>query len=417
MAKDPRVTRIEDLPGPKSKGELEEMKMPYEEYCKGIFDVGNEHTKPRPLEGIRWLSCTMYIFTPHSVANLAELGAECIKIEMPRMGDAMRHTSPFNECYLYPLHDTRPMTGTGLGFTNANVNKYFLTMDYHLPEMVEIFYGLVKKSDGLTELYRPGTMDKWKMSYRQLSEINPRFIYVWGGGFGYGPKMFGGSYDILGQAHAGLASITGMHEYMGGHATKCTNWVIDWASGTIITSGILAAIHWRRKTGLGTMLEVAQVQVPTRMLGHTLPMYGKFGIVRQRWGNWDTQLAVHGIILCGKSDFPDVDNPQDKFCARYVMVSAFQDEDFKAERCRPSGRTCSQRPRGLREPTLPRERHGSLAGRSSVRRYVAAKWLQLRTHGKNPAKDQLAMAPGGCRQQGDLPRPARHSALPDPRVV
>ena len=128
MAKDPRVTRIEDLPGPKSKGEMDEMQMPYEEYCKKIFDVGNEHTKPISLKGIRWLSCTMYIFTPHSVANLAELGAEVIKIEMPRMGDAMRHTSPFNECYLYPLHDTRPMTGTGLGFTNANPNKYFLTI-------------------------------------------------------------------------------------------------------------------------------------------------------------------------------------------------------------------------------------------------------------------------------------------------
>ena len=72
MAKDPRVTRIEDLPGPKSKGEMDEMKMPYEEYCKKLFDVGNEHTKPIALKGIRWLSCTMYIFTPHSVANLAE---------------------------------------------------------------------------------------------------------------------------------------------------------------------------------------------------------------------------------------------------------------------------------------------------------------------------------------------------------
>ena len=336
MAKDPRVTRIEDLPGPKSQGEMDEMKMPYEEYCKQAFDVGNEHAKPAALKGIKWLSCTMYIFTPHSVANLAEHGAQVVKIEMPRMGDAMRHTSPFNECYLYPLHDTRPMTGTGLGFTNANPNKYFLTMDYHIPEMVEVFYGLVKKFDGLTELYRPGTLDKWKMSYRYLSEINPRFIYVWGGGFGYGPKIFGGSYDILGQAHAGLASVTGMHEYMGGHATKQTNWVIDWQSGNLITCSILAAIHHRRKTGLGTMIEFSQVQVPTRMLGHSLPMYGKFGVVRQRWGNWDTQLCAHGIILCGKSDFPDADNPQDKFCARYVMVSAFQDEDFK-ELCAITG--------------------------------------------------------------------------------
>jgi len=271
----------------------------------------------------------MYIFTPHSVANLAELGAEVIKIEMPRMGDPIRHTSPFNEAYLYPLHDSRPMTGTGFGFLGANDSEYHITMDYHLEEMKEAFYRLVKMSDGLTECYRPGTFDRWKQSYRYLQEMNPRFIYVWGGGFGYGPKIFGASYDILGQAHAGLASVTGMHDFMGGHVAKHSNWCIDWYSGTLITYGILAAMHWRRKTGLGTMIEFSQAQAATRTLGYTVPLYGRFGIVRQRWGNWDTQLCVHGIILCGKSDFPDSENPQDKYDARYVMVSAFQDADFK----------------------------------------------------------------------------------------
>src|SRR4030067_3542474 len=227
MAKDPRETRIEDLPGPKSQGELEEMKMPYEEYCRKAFAPGTAWAKPEALKGIRWLSCTMYIFTPHSAANLAELGADVIKIEIPRMGDAMRHTSPFNEAYLYPLHDTRPMTGTGFGFLNANSNERFLSMDYHIPDMVDVFYRLVKMSDGLTELYRPGTLDRWKMSYRYLQEMNPRFIYVWGGGFGYGPKVFGGSYDILGPAHAEIASIRGTEEYMGGHPPKAPNWRTD----------------------------------------------------------------------------------------------------------------------------------------------------------------------------------------------
>lgn len=324
-----KVCDIEDLPGPKSKEELEEMKMPFEEYCRKAFDPGNEMTKPMSLKGIRWLSTTMYIFTPHSAANLAELGAEVIKVEMPRMGDPMRHTSPFNEAYLYPLHDTRPMTGTGFGFLNANINEYYITLDYHLPESKRVFYDLVKMSDGLTECYRIGTFDRWKQSYRQIMEMNPRFIYVWGGGFGYGPKVFGGSYDILGQAHAGLASITGTHEDFGGHATKCTNWCIDWYSGTQIAVAALAALNWRRKTGLGTMVEFSQVQAATRMCGYTAPLYGRFGIVRQRWGNWDTQLCVHGIIMTGKVDFPDRDNPQEKFESRYVMLSAFQDADFK----------------------------------------------------------------------------------------
>ena len=325
-----KVCNLEELDGPKSKEELEEMKAPFEEYCKKVFDVGNEFVKPDALKGIRWMSCTMYIFTPHSVANFAELGAEVIKLEMPRMGDPMRHTSPFNECYLYPLHDTRPMSGTGLGFVNANSNEYYITLDYHVPESKRIYYDLVKMSDGLTECYRHGTFDRWKQGYRDLQELNPRFIYVWGGGFGYGPKIFGGSYDILGQAHAGLSSITGTHEDFGGHSTKSTNWVIDWYSGTQITVAALAAMIWRQKTGLGTMIEFSQVQAATRCCAHTTPLYGNFGIVRQRWGNWDTQLCVHGIIMTGKCDFPDAVNPQEKFESRYVMLSAFQDADFKA---------------------------------------------------------------------------------------
>ncbi len=355
MAKDPRICRLEDLPGPKckeeleeikapyedvyrtakdpnytSKEELDELKMTYEDYCRMSFAPGHEFEKPQPLKGVRWLSTTMYIFTPHSVSNLAELGAFVVKVEMPRMGDPMRHCAPFNEPYLYPLHDTRPPTGTGMGYLNANPNEYHISMDYHIPELISgPFYSLVRKFDGLTQCYRPGTFDRWKMSYRYLMEVNPRFISVWGGGFGYGPKCFGGSYDILGQAHAGLASVTGHHDFMGGHPTKHSNWCIDWYSGTQITFGILSALHWRRKTGLGTKIEFSQVQAATRCLGHAAPLYGRFGIVRQRWGNWDTQLCVHGIILCGKSDFPDAINPQDKLEARYAMISAFQDADFK----------------------------------------------------------------------------------------
>jgi crotonobetainyl-CoA:carnitine CoA-transferase CaiB-like acyl-CoA transferase len=332
-----REARVEELPGPKSAEELAEEKVPYEEFLRKVFDPHNNFAKPESLAGVRWLSCTMYIFTPHSAANLAELGAEVIKIEMPRMGDPMRHTSPFNEAYLYPLHDSRPSTGTGFGFLGANVNEYYMSLDYHRPEGIEVMHKLVQMSDGLTECYRPGTFDRWKISYRQLQEINPRFIYVWGGGFGYGPKVFGGSYDILGQSHAGLASVTGFHEDFGGHPVKHTNWQIDWYSGTHITAAVLAALLWRRKTGLGTMIEFSQVQAATRMLGYGVPLYQRFGVVRQRWGNWDTQLCVHGIIRCGQSDYPDDPNPQLRLDARYAMVSAFQDADFK-ELCDIVGR-------------------------------------------------------------------------------
>ena len=312
-------------------------KLPYEEYVKKLFDPQHNFDKPEALKGIRWISATMYIFTPHSVANLAELGAEVVKIETPRMGDPMRHTSPFNEAYLYPLHDTRPTTGTGFGFMNANSNKYFVSLDYHQKEAKGIMHDLIRQSDGLTECYRPATFEKWGIAYRQAAEINPRFIYVWGGGFGIGPKIFGGSYDILGQAQGGVAGLTGFHEDLGGYPAKATNRIIEWNTGNQISVGIMAALYWRRKTGIGTMIEFSQVHAATRYTGYGLPLYQRFGIVRQRWGNWDTQLSVHGIIRTGKSDFPKDTNPQLREDARYVMVSAFHDADFK-ELCDLIGR-------------------------------------------------------------------------------
>ena len=174
------------------------------------------------------------------------------------------------------------------------------------------------------------------------------------------------------------------------------------------------------------MIEFSQVQAATRCLGYAVPLYGRFGIVRQRWGNWDTQLCVHGIILCGKSDFPDAENPQDKFEARYVMVSAFQDADFK-ELCnvikkpdlysqiqdaqgtgrgpgpgrdlqghrgmgrrqdpvrggqdpegrRHSGRAGDERPGSLRVRALPAAGHGALDRRPALRRHPGPGRLQL----------------------------------------
>ena len=313
-------------------------KIPFEEYCRKVFDPSKTFEKPEALKGWRHVSSTMYILSPHVGATLAEYGAEVIKVEMPRLGDPMRHTSPFNEAYLWPETDHRPLTGTGFGFLHANVNKYFVTLDYHADEAKELYYDLIRISDSMAECYRPGTFFRWGIGYPQLKEVNPRLIYIWLGGFGnYGPRRYGGSYDILGQACGGLAAITGWHEDFGGHPAKHTNWIIDWYAGLTGLIGILAAAHYRKKTGEGTFIDLSQISCSTRATGYSFPLYGRFGVVRQRWGNWDTLLSVHGIIMAGKTDDPEHPNPQISVESRYVMVSAFQDEDFR-ELCYLIGR-------------------------------------------------------------------------------
>jgi crotonobetainyl-CoA:carnitine CoA-transferase CaiB-like acyl-CoA transferase len=69
---------------------------------------------------------------------------------------------------------------------------------------------------------------------------------------------------------------------------------------------------------------------------YALPLWGRFGVVRQRFGNYDTQLAVHGVVMCGKSSYPDSDNPQELENS-YIFIQAYEDEDFK-KLCKLMGR-------------------------------------------------------------------------------
>ena len=156
----------------------------FEEYCQEVFHQKNKFGKPEALKGYRVLSITQYILGPSSAAYLAELGAEVIKLELPRRGEPMRHTTPYNEPLLYPLSKQMPEKGTGLGFFGANNNEYFLSLDFHKEQAKEIVKMLAAKSDAIMENYRAGTFDRWGIGYRQLAKVNPRLVYQWMGGFG-----------------------------------------------------------------------------------------------------------------------------------------------------------------------------------------------------------------------------------------
>src|SRR6266498_750880 len=285
----------------------------FEEWCQQEFNPAAAFSKPEVLKGYRVLSCTQYILGPSCAAYLGELGAEVIKIEQPRTGEPMRHTTPWNEPLLYPLSRWVPERGTGLGFFGANYNEYFVGLDFHRPEARELMYKLAAKADVVVENYRPGTFDRW----------------------GHGRNR--ASYDILGQAQGGAFGITGWQEEFGGFPSKHTIWLADYWGGMMQAVNILAALYWRDTvSGEGTFLEYSQVDGVTRQLEWSLPVYGRYGVVRQRWGGWDTELCVNGIIGCGKSSYPDSDNPQEQE-EGFITITAYQDEDF-ARLCDVIGR-------------------------------------------------------------------------------
>lgn len=308
--------------------ELKEMT--FEDFCRTVFDPSKRHSKPQVLKGKVAISTTQYILGPSNASYLAELGAYTIKIELPKRGEPMRHTTPFNEPFLYPLSRWMPDKGTGLGFFGANHNEYFLGLDFHKPEAVEIMKMIAAKADTVSENYRAGTFDRWGIGFRQLSEVNPRLIYQWMGGFGgWGPGRNRASYDILGQAQGGCFSVTGLQGEKGGMPSKQTIWVMDYWGGAMGAFQMLANMWWRDNiSNRGNFMEYSQVHGAQRHLSDCIALYGRYGLVSQRWGQWDILLCVHGNIKCGKSSYPKSDNPQE-LEEGYILVSAYEDDAYK----------------------------------------------------------------------------------------
>jgi len=111
--------------------------------------------------------------------------------------------------------------------------------------------------------------------------------------------------------------------------SKQTIWIMDYWGGAISAFNIIACLYWRDNvSNKGNFLEYSQVHGAQRHLTDFISLYGKTGIVAQRWGNWEPLLCVHGILKCGKSSYPNSKNPQEQEVG-FCFVSAYKDEDFK----------------------------------------------------------------------------------------
>lgn len=146
------------------------------------------------LENLTVLDLTRVLAGPFCTMMLADMGANVIKIEVPKGGDDTRSYPPFRAKNLNGERES-------VYFANINRNKKGITLNLKAPEGKEIFKELVKKADIVVENYRPGVMDKLGLGYDVLKEINPRIIYAAVSGFGcYGPYHLRPGYDILAQA-------------------------------------------------------------------------------------------------------------------------------------------------------------------------------------------------------------------------
>lgn len=195
-----------------------------------------------PLTDIRVLEVGNYMAGPFCGMQLADLGAEVIKIEQPDGGDQVRLTAPF-------------VDGESSPFVRLNRNKRSLVLDLKAPDGKEIFRALARTADVVVENLRPGTMADLELDYARLAETNPRLVYVAASGWGQdGPLSPLAGLDIMAQARSGLMSITGMP---GGDPVKVGVPVCDLVCALYGALAAVAALRARERTGRGQHIDVS----------------------------------------------------------------------------------------------------------------------------------------------------------------
>jgi crotonobetainyl-CoA:carnitine CoA-transferase CaiB-like acyl-CoA transferase len=197
-------------------------------------------TKPS-LSGVRVLEVGNYLAGPFCGMQLADLGADVIKIEHPEGGDQVRRTAPF-------------IGAESSSFLRLNRNKRSFALNLKTTDGKELFRRLAETADVVVENLRPGTMCALELDYQRLRLINPRLIYVAASGWGQdGPLSQLPGLDIMAQARSGLMSITGTPD---GDPVKVGVPICDLVCALYATVGALAALRMREETGEGQLVDV-----------------------------------------------------------------------------------------------------------------------------------------------------------------
>lgn len=246
-----------------------------------------------PLAGIRVLDLTRVLAGPWCTQNLADLGAEVIKIERPGAGDDTRAWGP-----PYLKNAAGENTSEAAYYLSANRNKFSVALDIASPRGAELVRELAKQCDIVVENFKVGGLRKYGLDYESLKAINPRIIYCSITGFGQtGPYASRPGYDFMIQGMGGLMSITGERDDLpGGGPQKAGVAVADLMTGMYSTVGILAAIIERERSGLGQYIDMALLDCQVAMLANQNLNFMTSGKAPRRAGNAHQNLVPYQVF-------------------------------------------------------------------------------------------------------------------------
>lgn len=253
-----------------------------------------------PLAKLKVVEMGQLIAGPFAAKTLADFGADVIKIEPPKVGDALRKWRLLKD-------------GTSVWWQVQSRNKRSLSLDLRQAEAQEIVRTLVKEADVLIENFRPGTLEGWGLDPEKLLELNPKLIVLRISGYGQtGPYRDKPGFGVVAEAMGGLRHLTAEPGRVPVRVGISIGDTLASLHGVI---GILLALQERHQSGKGQVIDIALYEAVFNCMESLLPEYSAFGEARQAGGSALPGIAPSNAYLCGDGG--------------YVLVAGNGDSIFK----------------------------------------------------------------------------------------
>lgn len=230
-----------------------------------------------PLQGVRVISSGVFIAQPFAAGLAAELGAEVIHVERPKVGDGYPATRKAQE----------------------RRNMLCVSLNLEQPAGRDLFLRLLQNAEMWFESSKPGTYDKFGLDDATVLKTNPRLVIVHVSGFGQdGDPAYVGlaSYDPIGQAFGGLTAQNGFPDPAAPALLHPAT--LSYLTSSFIMWSSLAALLHARKTGQGQAIDIAMYEVAHKVLGGTMVEYFRNGHIRSRTGNRAPGERFSGTFKC-----------------------------------------------------------------------------------------------------------------------
>jgi crotonobetainyl-CoA:carnitine CoA-transferase CaiB-like acyl-CoA transferase len=277
----------------------------------------------KALQGLRVIDLTQAMAAPFCTMNLADMGAEVIKVEPPGEGESMRQLGRAQK------------NGHSGTFMTMNRNKRSLAVDLKQPEGVELIRRLAKTADVFVQNYRPGVARRLGVDFESLQKINPRLVYCAISGFGNtGPYAPRGGYDLIAQGMSGVISVTGEEN---GPPAKAGIPLADLAAGLFGAYGILAALEHRERTGEGQLVDTSLLEAAMALTVWESSEYWLTGVAPKPMGSAHRLGAPYQALRAADGYFT-VGAGSDKLFAAFCGVLGFSNQKFEKRKERMANR-------------------------------------------------------------------------------